>query len=85
VAFATTTPIPTTTPLVPGRMRSVTFVFSTTFIGTVAGVCFAGTAGVCYTGAPADQSLTIPAPAGDTLVEIPYTVTAGTLRIIRTQ
>jgi len=87
--FPPGTPTPTPTvvpsPSVAGRMKSVTFVFGTTFVGTIAGVCFAGAAGVCYTGSPADTSLTIPAPAGDTLTDIPYTISAGTLRIIRTQ
>ena len=79
-------PTPTPSPTaVPARSRMVTFVFSSDFVGTVAGRCFAGTAGACGTNQPADDSLTLTAPAGDTLVEIPYTCSAGSVRVIRTQ
>lgn len=75
----------TTSGTVAARARFVTFIFNTSFTGTIAGACFAGTAGVCSAGSPADLSLTIPAPAGDTLTAITYTVSAGSVRIIRTQ
>lgn len=75
----------TTSGTVAGRARFVTFIFNTSFTGTIAGACFAGTAGVCSAGSPADLSITIPAPAGDTLGAITYTISAGSARIIRTQ
>lgn len=61
---------------VPARTKQVTFIFSATFTGTIAGSAFAGWAG-------ADVPLTITAPDGDTLDAIPYTVTTGTLKIVR--
>lgn len=68
---------------VAARAKQVTFVFSTDFNGTIGGVCFAGTAGVCTTGSPADGSFTVRPPAGDVLASIAFTVGTGTLRIIR--
>jgi hypothetical protein len=53
--------------------RSVTFVFSSDFSGTVLGATFAGSA---------DSSITIAAPSGDMLEAITYTRSAGSIRIL---
>lgn len=59
------------------RAQQVTFVFSATFTGTINTVSMDWAAGGTLT-VKADQ-------AGDTLGAITYTVTAGTLHIIRVQ
>lgn len=52
--------------------QSVTFIFRSSFTGTVGGVAFTA----------ADVPLTIRAEHGSVLRAIPYTVTAGTLAIV---
>lgn len=59
-------------PVVAGA-RSVTFVFSTDFVGTILAVAYTG----------AIQSITLTAPGNDTLAAIAYTVTAGSMDIIK--
>lgn len=54
--------------------RKLTFIFSGDFSGTVLGTAFAG---------GTDASLTIDAPAGDTLAAVGYTVASGSIRIIQ--
>lgn len=54
-------------------VRRVTAIFSTDFIGTILGTDFVGLN---------DVSMTFDAPDGDTLSAIPYTIDAGTMRII---
>lgn len=56
--------------------RKLTFVFSTDFAGTVLGATFAG---------DDDASITIEAPANDTLAAVAYTVSAGSVRILKVQ
>ena len=71
---------------VAARAVQVTFIFSTDFVGTIDGDCFAGTAGVCNASfSPADLTITVKARSGDTLMAIPYTISAGTARILRLQ
>lgn len=77
VLWTTTTSSGTT----PSRAKQITFIFSTDFTGTIAGACFAGTAGACGSGSPADYSFTLTAPQGDSFAAITYVVTTGTLRI----
>lgn len=62
----------TTSGSVTRGARSVTFIFSSDFAGTVAGVAFAGAT---------DSSFTPPIQTGDTFSAIAYTVTAGNVRI----
>lgn len=64
----------TTTDRIREGARSVTFLFSSDYTGTIKGIAFAGTR---------DVQITLEAPDGDTLGDIAYTVTAGTLRIIQ--
>lgn len=67
----------TTSGTVAARAKSVTFIFSSDFVGTVKGVAFTGAA---------DSSITLNTPQpGDVLSSIAYTVTAGSVRIVRTQ
>jgi len=68
----------TTDGTVAARARQVTFIFRSTFVGTISGVAFSG-------GSGNDAGLTIKAPAGDTMLSIPYTISAGTLIIVRLQ
>lgn len=56
--------------------KSITFIFSLDFTGTVAGGAFTGAA---------DTSITITAPGADTLSAVAYTVTAGSIRIVEVQ
>ena len=58
---------------VTAGVRRVTFVFSSDFAGTVLTATFAGAT---------DSSITIEAPAGDTLAAIAYTRSAGSMRIL---
>lgn len=60
---------------VDANARSITFIFSSTFVGTIRGVTFTG-------GAAADSSLTIAAQAGDTIGPVVYTISAGSMRIV---
>lgn len=53
--------------------RNVTFVFSSTFTGSILGVAYAGSS---------DASQTISAGSADALDAIAYTVTAGSMRIV---
>ncbi len=53
--------------------RKMTMIFSSDFTGTVLGASISGVN---------DRSLTIDAPARDTLAAIAYTITAGNIRII---
>ena len=53
--------------------RSLIFIFSATFVGTVNGTAFNGNT---------DASLQIPVNAGDWLGPVKYTVTAGSVRIM---
>lgn len=53
--------------------RNVTFIFSSTFTGSILGVAYAGST---------DASQTFNAGSADALAEIAYTVTAGSLRIV---
>lgn len=53
--------------------RGLTFVFSSTFTGTVLGATCAGAT---------DSSLSIPAPPGTTLAAVAYIVSAGSVRIL---
>lgn len=61
---------------VPAGARKLTFIFSNDFAGSVLGSTFSGTN---------DASVTIDAPAGDTLAAVAYTITAGSLRIVEVQ
>lgn len=61
---------------VPAGTRKLTFIFSSDFTGTVLGAAFTGAS---------DASVTIDAPAGDTLGEVAYTVTSGSIRIVAVQ
>jgi len=63
----------TTSGTVARGAKSVTFIFGSTFTGTIGDSSFAGST---------DSSLHIVAPTGDIMLEIPYTVTAGTVRIV---
>jgi hypothetical protein len=56
--------------------KSLTFVFSQDFTGTVLGVAFVGTT---------DSRISLDAPAGETLTAVVYTVTAGSFRLIKIQ
>jgi hypothetical protein len=53
--------------------RSAEFIFSSDFTGTLLGLSYAG---------ETDSTQRVVAPAGDTLGQIPYTITAGYIRII---
>lgn len=64
----------TTSGTVAAGSQKLTLIFSADFAGSVQGAAFAGAA---------DASLTLDAPDGDYLPVITYTVTAGTLRIVR--
>jgi hypothetical protein len=55
-------------------MQEVTLIFSSDFEGTVQGVAFDGST---------DASLTLRAQAGQTLGQVRYTITAGSIRIVR--
>lgn len=52
-------------------IRKSTWIFSATFAGTVLGVSF-----------PANSTIDIDAPNGETLAPIVYTVTAGSITIL---
>lgn len=54
-------------------LRGVTFIFSSDFTGSVAGMTFTGTT---------DSSYSPPVQSGDTLSAIAYVVTTGNIRII---
>lgn len=58
---------------VTGGSKEVTFIFGATFTGTVGGVAFTST----------DVPLRITAGYNDVLAAIPYTVAAGTVRIVQ--
>lgn len=66
----------TTSDYIHQGCRSLTFIFSSSFTGTIQGIAFAGAN---------DSSLTIPVQTGDVLGDIRYTVTAGTLRMVYTR
>ncbi len=63
---------------VGANQRSITFIFGSTFVGTIGGIAFTG-------GTGADSSLTITAQSGNTLGPVTYTVSAGTMRIVTTK
>lgn len=54
-------------------LRGVVFIFSSDFVGTIAGTAFTGAA---------DGSFSPPIQPGDTLAAMTYTVSAGSMRII---
>lgn len=54
--------------------RYVLFIFSSDFVGTIGGVAFTGAA---------DSSLELRAPEGDTFAAIPWTRSAGTVRVVQ--
>jgi hypothetical protein len=56
--------------------RKITFIFSSDFTGTVLGVAFTGAN---------DTYVNIDAPGNDTLTAVAYTVTAGSVRILKVQ
>ena len=58
---------------IPAGAKSLTFIFSSDFAGTVLGVAFAG---------GADSTISLTAPVGDTLTAVVYTVSAGSYRLI---
>ncbi len=63
----------TTSGTVTQGCRKLTFIFSTNFTGTVLGVTYSGAN---------DASISYDAPTGDIIKAVPYTVTAGNIRII---
>lgn len=66
----------TTSGTVTKGARSVTFIFSSDYTGTVAGIAFAGTT---------DSSFSPPIQTGDTSSAIAYVVTTGNIRIMVTR
>lgn len=56
--------------------KKLTLVFSSDFAGTVLGAAFSGAA---------DKSIDLNAPDNDTLAAVAYTVSAGSIRIIKVQ
>jgi len=70
---------PTGVQTVPGRSKSVTFTFGTPALQS----CTVNIAGKVFTAG--DGSLTLEAEEGDTIGPITYSLTSGTMRILRTQ
>ena len=73
----TVTPTITTvteTGTIPAGAKSLTFIFSSGFAGTLLGTAFAG---------GSDSTVSLTAPVGDTLTAVTYTVTAGSFRLIQ--
>lgn len=66
----------TATGYVRAGTRSLIFIFSSGFTGTIQGAAFAGST---------DASINIPVMKGDTLNDVYYTVTAGSMRIVYTK
>jgi hypothetical protein len=66
----------TTSGTVAAGARKLTFVFSSDFAGTVLTATFAGAN---------DASISLDAPTPNTLAAVAYTVTAGTIRIVKVQ
>lgn len=64
----------TTNGTVSAGARSLTFIFSSDFTGTVLTTSFNG----AY-----DKSVDIPVPAGDTIAAVAYTVVTGNIRIVK--
>lgn len=64
----------TTSGTVTAGAYSITFIFSSDFTGSVDAVAYDGAN---------DSSVTVQAPASDTLEAVAYVVTTGTLRIIK--
>jgi len=71
-----TATLATTSGSVRAGARGVVFIFSSDFTGTVNGIAWAGATDAFYSP---------PIQAGDSFEEIPYTITAGSIRIIVTR
>lgn len=73
IARTPTISLKTTSGTVALGAKSVVFIFSTDFAGTVLGVTYSGAT---------DSSQSFTAPSGDGLTAIAYTISAGSARVV---